>query len=73
MGGGSAAGGRVSVMPGTRVEGELRLSSIDVTVVLPRSCSSGTISDDDVRGVAAISSCLSQASFEWRRVLGNLG
>jgi hypothetical protein len=50
------------------VEEEIGSSSIDATVVSPRSCCSGTISDNDVRGVAAISSCLSNASLAWKRV-----
>jgi hypothetical protein len=69
--GGFAAGGRVSVIPGTVVEEEPGSSNIDVTVVSPRGCYSGTISDNDARGVVQISSCLSHDSFAWRRVLGS--
>jgi hypothetical protein len=68
--GGSAAGGRVSAIPRTVVEEELGSSSIDATVVSPRRYCSGTISDNDARDVVEISSCLSHASFAWRRELG---
>jgi len=53
-------------IPGTVVEEELGSISIDATVVSPRSCCSETISDNDVRGLAVDSSCLSHASFAWR-------
>jgi hypothetical protein len=68
--GGSAGGGRVSAIPRTVVEEELGSSSINATVVSPRSCCPGTISDNDARGVVEISSCLSHASSAWRRELG---